>query len=161
MLGIAVALLARTAGRDVPASGHEGPTPGAGGGLDLSLRWGRANVLLLLDEGPSRTQISQIWGVGVATVGRVKRGYREEGLDGALYEQTRSGRPVTFGLHDRKKIIALACTDPPEGQARWTLRLLAEHCGLAPQPSRNTVSLILKEDGIKPWRKKNVVRSRA
>ena len=119
----------------------------------------RANILLLLDQGLRRPEVVRVTGAGVATVGRVKRSYRTEGLDGALYEQTRSGRPVTYGCRAKKKIVALACSQPPDGRVKWTLKLLAEHSSLSPTPSKNTVSLILREDGIKPWRKKNVVRS--
>lgn|SRR3989339_607660 len=120
----------------------------------------RANVLLLIGKGWKRESVVTATGASTATIGRVKRAYLEEGLDRALYEEMRSGRAVIYGAQAKKKIIALACSSPPKGYGRWSLKLLAEYSGLKPRPSRNTVSLILKEDGIRPWREKNVVRSR-
>lgn len=119
----------------------------------------RANVLLLLDKGWKKKLIVEATTASTATIGRVKKAYREEGLDAALYEETRAGRGVTYGAEAKKKIVALACSAPPSGYSRWSLKLLAEYSGLSRQPSLNTVSLLLKEDGIKPWREKNVVRA--
>ena len=56
-------------------------------------------------------------------------------------------------------MIALACTDPPDGSARWTIRLLVKHCGK--DIGFGVVQRILKEDELKPWREKNVVRTDA
>lgn len=120
----------------------------------------RARVLLLSAEGMSRDEVSTATGASVPTVGRVRRAYLRGGIDDALYEKTRSGRPCIFGDAERKKIIALACSKPPDGIAVWTCELLAQHCGLSPRPDKNTIHLILKADGIKPWLKKNVVRSK-
>jgi transposase len=105
----------------------------------------RANILRLSDEGYSYDSVAHSVGGGTATVGRTLRRYRLAGLDKALNEMPRTGRPAVYGFAMRT----------------WTLRLLAEYSGLEPQPSRNTVSLILKADGMKPWREKNVVRSRS
>jgi len=52
--------------------------------------------------------------------------YRATGLDRALYERPRPGAAEVLGTADKQRIIALLCTDPPTGAARWTVRLIAE-----------------------------------
>ncbi len=119
----------------------------------------RAAVLLLLDKDWAYEDIVEATAASSSTIGRVKRRYLEEGLELALTERARPGREPRFNPKARKHLIALACTDPPEGYPRWTCELLAEHCGLKTKPSKNTISLLLKAEGIKPWREKNVVCS--
>lgn len=60
------------------------------------------------------------------TVYNVRRRYTGGGFQAALFDQPRSGRPVEINGQQRAKITALACSTPPEGRARWTLRLLAD-----------------------------------
>ena len=91
----------------------------------------RAQILLLADEQHSQGQktdkaIAAKLDIGTATIERIRRHYVEGGLEATLHEKPRSGRPlVTSGL-ERAKITALACSTPPAGHARWSLRLLAE-----------------------------------
>lgn len=120
----------------------------------------RAHVLLQLNKGWTRERVAEATGASVPTVGRVKRRFLAEGLDAALYDRPRSGRRPKLSEFEKKKIIALACTEPPEGHSRWTIRLLAEHAPVEVDISREIVRLVLQEDGLKPWREKNVVRSR-
>jgi len=61
----------------------------------------------------------------VTTLSKWAAKYRETGLQ-VLQDQPRSGRPVEIDGNQRAKITALACSDPPEGYACWTLRLLAD-----------------------------------
>ena len=119
----------------------------------------RCGVLLLLDQGWPYEDIVEATGASTSTIGRIKRRYLEEGLEAALEERPRPGREPRFDPKARKHLIALACSDPPEGYPRWTCELLAERCGLKKKPSKNTISLVLKAEGIKPWREKNVVHS--
>jgi len=68
-------------------------------------------------------------------------------------------------LNDREeaRIIAMVCTDPPEGRARWSVRLIAEEAvrrKLVPRVGRETIRVLLQNHELKPWREK-VVRSRA
>lgn len=91
-----------------------------------------AQMLLKADEaegGPgwSDTRIAEAFGAGTATVERLRRRFVEEGLASALAPY-RGGKRV----YERKldgaqeaQLIALACSAPPQGRARWTLRLLA------------------------------------
>ena len=91
----------------------------------------RARVLLLTDENrkkgaKSDEQICDILDVSHATVHRIRRQFVQEGLPAALDEKPRSGRPNLFSGRDAAAITALACTDPPEGHARWSMRLIAD-----------------------------------
>jgi putative transposase len=57
----------------------------------------------------------------------------------------------------------MVCSDPPEGFARWTVRLVAEESvkrRLVPRVGRETIRILLLSHDLKPWREKNVVRSR-
>ena len=91
----------------------------------------RIQVLLLADEnhaqgGKTAKEIAGQVGVSLATIGRTRRHYVEKGLEAALNEQPRSGRPKTISGETRAKITALACSTPPAGYGRWSLRLLAD-----------------------------------
>jgi transposase len=86
----------------------------------------RANILLLLDQREIGDSIAEKLNVNRDTVYNVKRKYLEDGLDSALFEKPRSGQPMKYDLKKKTEIIAKACTTPPEGRQRWTIRLLAE-----------------------------------
>ena len=115
----------------------------------------RAQILLKLHEGYSVDEVADIVGSGTATVKRVRRKYLDEGWQRATGDAPRPGRPRRFSTREERELIALACTKPPDGASRWTIRLLAKHHG----SSFKVVWRTLKEDGLKPWREKNVVRS--
>jgi len=62
----------------------------------------------------------------------------------------------------KQRIIAMVCSQPPEGFARWTVRLVAEQAvkrKLVPRVGRETVRNLLLHHDLKPWREKNVVHS--
>jgi putative transposase len=91
----------------------------------------RIQILLVADEnheigGKTDKEIAKQLGVSAATVERTRRHYVENGLESALNEQPRSGRPRQISGETRAKITALACSTPPEGYGRWSLRLLAD-----------------------------------
>jgi putative transposase len=70
---------------------------------------------------------------------------------------------MTLDTKQRQRIIAMVCSDPPEGRARWTVRLIAEEAvkrKLAPQVGRETIRVLLLSHDFKPWREKNVVGAR-
>ena len=92
---------------------------------------GRARVLLLLDrsqdEKRTLAQVGEATMLSNVSVSHIKQRYFEGGLDRALYDQPRSGRPVTKMTGDvEAQLIALTCSEPPEGHDQWTLRLLAD-----------------------------------
>jgi putative transposase len=89
--------------------------------------------------------------------------YESSGLDRALYDKQRPGAQSLLDDRQRQRIIAMVCSDPPEGRARWTVRLVAEEAvkgKLVPKVGRETVRVLLESHDLKPWREKNVVRRR-
>jgi len=92
---------------------------------------GRARALLLLDrsQGSKRTMetVCEAAMVSRGTVHNVKKRYFADGVPGVLVEKPRPGRaPFKMTGDVEAQLIALTCSDPPEGYTRWTLRLLAD-----------------------------------
>lgn len=117
----------------------------------------RALILLKSDAGLTDLQIVEHVGCAERTVRNVRKRFCAEGLEGTLYEASRPGRPPGFTPRQKQQVIALACTEPPDGRARWTLELLCEHAakrGFVGSVSKSEVALWLKEHDLKPWRKK-------
>lgn len=91
-----------------------------------------AQILLAADErgdlAPTDDQIAQTLSVGSATVERIRRRFVEEGLDSALSPYRGGRRVYKTKLDGRQEahLIAIACSTPPQGRARWTLSLLAD-----------------------------------
>ena len=89
-------------------------------------------ILLKADAGPggpawSDGQIREAFGVGWSTIARVRRALVEDGLDAALYPKRPPPRlPTKLDGANEAHLVALACSTPPPGHERWTLRLLAE-----------------------------------
>ena len=83
--------------------------------------------------------------------------YKTGGLNLALYDHPRTGRPRKFSKKQEERITAIACTEPPLGQARWTLNLLkevSEKNSIVKNISRESVRILLASREIKPWRYK-------
>jgi transposase len=87
---------------------------------------GRARLLDLLHRRQRPSGIATLLQVTPQTVYNLKRRYLAGGLQAALFDRPRSGRPIEIDGVQRAKITALACSKPPAGRARWTLRLLAD-----------------------------------
>lgn len=85
----------------------------------------RATALLELDRGKTLEAVAATLGVTNDTVARWRNGYNLSGQLIFLHDKPRSGRPVVIEGEQRAKITALACSRPPEGYSRWSLRLLA------------------------------------
>lgn len=96
-------------------------------GIEKARKLTRARILLKADEKWSDQEISDALDVGIATVGRIRKKYAEEGLDGAL-NRRQSSRQYESKVDGQAEahLTALACSAPPEGYSRWTLRLLAD-----------------------------------
>lgn len=108
----------------------------------------RARVLDLLHREEHPEQIAEILQVGVATVYNLQKRYLKEGLEAALSERPRSGTPPVITGEQKAQITALACSDAPEGYARWTLRLLSDKAvefGIVDSISYKTIGEILKK----------------
>jgi transposase len=108
----------------------------------------RARVLLKADEGLSDPAVAAALDVGVATVHRIRQRCVEEGLEAALRDRPRPGAVPKFDTKQHAHVIALACSTPPEGRTRWTLRLLADRVvelRLAEECSYETIRRALKK----------------
>ncbi len=108
----------------------------------------RARVLLLASKGKKDVEIQELLSVGRSTIWRVKNNYLKKGVDYALTERERSGQPVKYDGKKKAEIIAFACTTPPAGRKRWTVRLLAEEIGKEENfetINRETIRVVLKK----------------
>lgn len=117
----------------------------------------RAQLLLAADAGTSHEVIAATLSVGIATVFRTKKRFVQEGLERALCEGKRPGQPRKLAASDESVLIALACSKPPCGQARWTMDLLADELvrlTIHDSVSGETVRRRLGEFAIKPWQQK-------
>jgi transposase len=126
------------------------------GGKHAARKLKRAQILLAADAGVGDEDIAISLAVGGSTVYRTKRRFVEDNLEAALSEEPRPGAERKLSGKEEALLVATACSNPPEGRARWTLELLAgamvrltEHQHL----SRETVRRRLAENHLKPWRK--------
>jgi len=107
----------------------------------------RATALLELDRGKTLQAVAATLAVNYNTVAFWRDGYKVAGL-ACLDDAPRSGRPVEIDGAQRAKITALACSDAPQGYARWSLRLLAEkavEAGLCDHVSHTVIGDVLKK----------------
>lgn len=107
----------------------------------------RATALLELDRGKTLQAVATTLNVNDNTVAAWRNGYRTRGLD-CLADAPRSGRPIVIDGTQRATITALACSDAPDGYARWSLRLLAEkvvEAGICDHVSHTFVGDVLKK----------------
>jgi len=105
-------------------------------------------ILLLADEGYTDQQIALSTGAGRSTIERVRQRFAREGLDAALNDKPRSGAPPKFDGKQQAMIIALACSEAPEGRTCGTAGLLADRAvalGVAESISESTVRRLLKK----------------
>lgn len=86
----------------------------------------RVNILSCLHNNMTTKLISTVLHFDPKTVTNVANVYRESGLDRALYDYDREGRPIYLDDRDRSRIIAKVCTEPPAEFYRWTLKLIVE-----------------------------------
>ncbi|MBI3169887.1 MAG: helix-turn-helix domain-containing protein [Chloroflexi bacterium] len=113
----------------------------------------RAHILLKVEEGKTDAEISQMLYASEQTIRRVRLRFAQEGLQAALEDKP---HPVTGSELDEKQeahIIALACSEPPAGQARWTLQMLTQEVlkdGIVTHISPETVRLLLKKTSSSP-----------
>ncbi|HZU42136.1 MAG TPA: helix-turn-helix domain-containing protein [Terriglobales bacterium] len=123
----------------------------------------RVSILRQLDSGQKVAQVAENVGVVRKTVRAIARRYEEEGLDSALYEKPRPGKERALNTGQSQRIVAMVCGPPPEGRARWSVRLIAEEAvkrNLAPPVSRETIRILLENHDLKPWREKKLVHRR-
>ena len=108
----------------------------------------RALILCKADEGLTDRQVAEALLVGPATVSRVRQRFVEGGLQRALDDLPRPGQRRKLDGKQEAHLVAVACSAPPEGHARWTLQLLADQAvklELTGSISRETVRQVLKK----------------
>jgi transposase len=117
----------------------------------------RAQILMAADRKVSDAAIAEALGCGASTIYRTKKRFVEEGFEDSLNERPRQGGRRKLTGREEAALIAVACTKPPPGCARWTLELLAgelvrltDHKSI----SKETVRRRLAENKLKPWQRK-------
>jgi putative transposase len=123
----------------------------------------RAVALLQLAQGVSAPRIAGMVPLTAQAIRKIGHRYQQDGLQRALYEKERPGAAALLEDSQKQRMIAMVCSDPPEGRARWTVRLVAEEAvkrRLVPRVGRETIRVLLLHHDFKPWREKNVVRGR-
>ena len=133
------------------------------GGARMSVRtWRRVRTLLLLDRGYTVTATAEALGRYRRETARIGKRYLTGGIEHALGDDPRPKPPPMLDSTQQAAIVAMVCGPPPEGRARWSVRLLAMEAvkrGIAPRLGRETARVVLADHGLKPWREKNVVRA--
>lgn len=102
-------------------------------GKTQAKRFVQARALLLCDAGDNGPSwkvedVAEALGISSRTIEHLKKRFVENGLEAAMERKSRDKPPrdIKFDGAFEARLIALACTDPPEGRARWTVRLLAD-----------------------------------
>ncbi|MBX3656788.1 MAG: IS630 family transposase, partial [Ramlibacter sp.] len=116
----------------------------------------RARILIKASDGWTDDQIATALGIGRATVERTRQRFVERGLD-AIKDRPRPGKRPKLDAKAEARLIAEACSKPPDGQAHWTMQLLADRLvelRLVDSVSDETVRRVLKKNKLKPWLKK-------
>jgi transposase len=97
-----------------------------GGGVQQVRVVLRALALLQLAKAASAPQISQVVPLTSQAIRTIASRYQQGGLEAALFEKQRPGAAAVLDDAQKQRIIAMVCSDPPEGRARWTVRLLTQ-----------------------------------
>jgi transposase len=108
----------------------------------------RAHLLLHRHAGKSPQESAELAAVSLGTVYNVCHRYHAEGVEAALVERPRSGQPRKLNLRHEAELTVLACSQPPDGRARWSVRLLhdkAIELGIVEEIGRDTMRRFLKK----------------
>ena len=127
-------------------------------------RWKRLRILELLGQGWSIQAVATAVGTYRREVRRVGWRAVDLGLEASLEDDPRPHPPKLLGSKEEAALTAMVCGPPPEGRARWTIRLVAEEAvrrAIVPKMGRDTARRFLASHDLKPWREKNVVRAAA
>jgi putative transposase len=123
----------------------------------------RALALSHLAAGVAAPQVAHSVPLTAKAIRELAHRYSSGGLDRALYDKQRPGASQILDASQKQRIVAMVCSQPPEGRARWTVRLVAKEAisrKLVPRVGRETIRVLLESHDLKPWREKNVVRGR-
>ena len=118
----------------------------------------RANALNMRSKGWTLAEVADCLEITSRTVINIENKYEEGGLDNALYDDPRPGQPLTLDDRIKSHIVAIVCSDPPEGFDRWTLELIQEQVienKIVDSISHESIRIILQEHDLKPWLQKS------
>jgi transposase len=122
-----------------------------GKGEARARKMNRAHILLLANEGRTDKDIAQALHTSPSTVERTRRRFVEGGLERALNESPRPGGKRKLTGKQEAYLVALACSDPPEGKKRWSMQLLADRLvelEIVEEISDETVRRTLKKGSL-------------
>jgi transposase len=86
----------------------------------------RARILLKAADGANDEQIVEALGTSRATVERIRCRFATDGLDAAIKDKPQKGRPRALSSKQAAHLIAIACSDAPDGHDHWPLRLVGQ-----------------------------------
>src|SRR5271169_2425786 len=121
----------------------------------------RALALKQLAAGVAAPQVSKSVPLTAKAIRELAHRYSSGGLERALYDKQRPGASQILDASQKQRVVAMVCSRPPQGRARWTVRLVAQEAvrrKLVPRVGRETIRVLLESHDLKPWREKNVVR---
>ena len=122
-------------------------------GLHRAREFNRAHILAALDRQVPERSIMELLNVGRTAVWRTRAAYLKGGLEYALHDEARPGKPKWYEGEVEAQVTALACSTPPPGASRWTVALLTEHARRHPKMktiSRETIRRALKKTSSSP-----------
>ncbi len=115
----------------------------------------RALALRQLAQGSTAPQVARALPLTAKAVRQIAHRYHNGGLDRALYDRERPGAKPLLDESQKQRVVAMVRGTPPDGRARWTVRLAAEEAvkrQLVPRAGRETIRLLLESHDLKPWR---------
>ena len=127
-------------------------------GKPLARTLKRALALLKADEGLSDREVAEAVSISAATVARTRRRFVEEGLEAAINDRPRPGRGRKLSGIQEAHLVAITCSNAPEGHTNWTLQLLADQVvamEFVGSISLETVRRILKKTNSNHGRRKS------
>jgi transposase len=122
-------------------------------GEHMAREFNRAHILSALDRKIPERQIMEVLGVGRTAIWRTRGAYLEGGLDFALHDVARPGKPQQYRAEAQAQVAALACSSPPPGAKRWSVALLTQAARRHPQMrriSRESIRRLLKKTSSSP-----------
>lgn len=125
-------------------------------GLHMARESNRAHILAALDRKLPEQQIMEVLKVGRTAVWRTRTAYLLGGLEFALHDEPRPGKPKQYRPDAEAQVTALACSTPPTGARRWSVALLTEAARRQASMkgiSRETIRRILKNNSSNPGAK--------
>jgi len=117
----------------------------------------RAHVLNMRDKGCTPIEVADFLELTPRTVTNITNNYEKHNLEKALNDDPRPGRPIEIDDRVKSQVVAIVCSEPPEGFDRWTLELIkekVEKSKIVESICKESLRLVLKEHDLKPWQQK-------